>query len=194
MIRPHAKSFMYDEKDIEGMKRSIAEFKKEGCDGFVFGCLEQIDTGEMRVDKETCTILLERTAGKKVTFHRAFDSISPSDMEEELELLIELGFDAVLTSGGAKSAVEGREVLKMLVEKAGGRIEIIVGGGVRSGCLEELRRDIVNGDGGRGGGVRWWHSSAVTDSGSREDADADEVEALGRIIGMWDEESGGNGK
>lgn len=187
MIRPHAKSFIYTEKDIEVMKTSIAEFSEEGCDGFVFGCLKQVDN-EMRIDREACTVLLGNMTGRNVTFHRAFDSISPSNMEEELEVLIELGFNAVLTSGGANSAFEGKEVLKMLVEKARGRIEIIVGGRVRSGCLEELRRDI--GADREGGAVRWWHSSAVTDggSGSGEEADGNEVEAMVRIIASWDEE------
>lgn len=100
-------------------------------------------------------------------------------MAEQLEVLVELGFDGLLTSGGAKSAVEGNDMLRMLVEKARGRIEIIVGGGVRSTNLKELRSAI-------GEDVKWWHSSAVT--GSREEANIVEVEALGVIITSGDGE------
>lgn len=150
------------------MKVDIQTFKDLGADGFVFGVL----TPEKKVDIENCKTLLASAEGKPCTFHRAFDEISPGEMGEELEVLIELGFRNVLTSGGGRDAVGGREVLKGLVEGAGGRIEVIVGGGVRGGNLGGLRGELE--------GVRWWHSSAIVDGG--EVASEGEVRRLSELL------------
>ena len=45
-------------------------------------------------------------------------------------MLIELGVNRVLTSGGAKTAAEGVEEIRELVRQATGRIQILPGGGV----------------------------------------------------------------
>jgi copper homeostasis protein len=63
-----------------------------------------------------------------VGFHRAFDSVR--DQDEALELLISLQVDHVLTSGAAKTALDGASRIKSLVERAGERIGIIAGGSV----------------------------------------------------------------
>jgi copper homeostasis protein len=68
-------------------------------------------------------------------------------------------------------------MLKRLVERAGGRIDVIVGGGVRSGNVEGLRRET---------GARWFHSSAVVD-GESEMASREEVELLGSLVQGWDQ-------
>ena len=133
------------------MAEEIENFKKAGADGFVFGVLNE----EGRVDRKSCDTLMRAAEGRGCTFHRAFDEILEEYMQEELEVLIDLGFENVLTSGGAKTAMEGREVLKRLVQSARGRIQIIVGGGVRSGNVNTLR-EIVG---------MWFHSSAIVDVG-----------------------------
>lgn len=141
-------------------------------DGVVFGVLshdEDGGKGRKRVDRQRCKILLAVAAegGLSSVFHRAFDQIAVDDMEDELEALIELGFAGVLTSGGAKSALEGKEVLRRLVERAAGRIEVIVGGGVRSGNVGELVEYTK---------ATAFHSSAVLDDG--EDPDEEEIRKL----------------
>ncbi|KAH8649646.1 copper homeostasis protein CutC [Tricladium varicosporioides] len=142
MIRPHAHSFEYSEEEVRGMEQSMIEFLGMGVDGFVFGCLRRKEgnNGEWEVDEYICKRLLRKAGGKPCTFHRAFDSITPSSMNSQLELLIQLGFRSVLTSGGKSSAVQGKEILRMLVEKAEGRIEVIIGGGVRSDNIGELKQ------------------------------------------------------
>jgi copper homeostasis protein len=50
-----------------------------------------------------------------------------------LETAIGLGFDRVLTSGGAETAVAGRERLAALVRQARGRIGILAAGGIDPG-------------------------------------------------------------
>jgi copper homeostasis protein len=65
----------------------------------------------------------------QVTFHRAFDVTR--DLEAALEDVIVAGADTVLTSGGAERITEGIGTLMRLVQRAGSRIEIMGGSGVR---------------------------------------------------------------
>lgn len=91
------------------------------------------------IDEKSCKRLIQAARGKPCTFHRAMDSIPKSLMPSQLELLINLGFTSLLTSGGPPDAVSNVGTIKELVEAAKGRIEVIVGGGVRSGNLDVLR-------------------------------------------------------
>ncbi len=61
-----------------------------------------------------------------------------SDQITALKQLIDCGFDRVLTSGGAATAIEGQHRLKELSLLADGRIEILPGGGVRASNVREL--------------------------------------------------------
>jgi copper homeostasis protein len=54
MIRPHSKSFVYDENDIETMIKDIQIAKKLGANGIVFGAL----TKDGQIDKEVVKRLL----------------------------------------------------------------------------------------------------------------------------------------
>ena len=147
------------------MSRSVKEFDDAGADGFVFGMLDE----QNQVDQERCLDLMWITRGKPCTFHRAFDEVPPELMEQELQVLVDAGFKAVLTSGGGLNAVEGKERLKTLVEKAGDRIEIVVGGGVRSENVEALRETT---------GGTWFHSSALVGENRGEVASAAEITRL----------------
>lgn len=97
-------------------------------------------------------------------------------MLQDLETLVELGFSAVLTSGGQGTAVQGREMLKRLVEAAAGRIEIVVGGGVRSGNVKGSKEETD---------ARWWHSSCIVQEGGKM-ADEEEMRALGEVVRGFD--------
>ena len=148
MIRPKGGSFMYSDEEFRRMKHDILEFKKSGADGFVFGVL----TAGNSVDKEKNRELVELAGEIPCTFHRAVDRTP--DLEKSVQVLTDLGFKAVLTSGGKSSAMEGKEHLRKLVEKYSNQIDILVGGGVRSGNLSELK-DFT-------GGTQF-HSSAIPD-------------------------------
>ena len=65
----------------------------------------------------------------RVTFHRAFDVTR--DLDAALEAVIAAGADILLTSGGAERLSEGVSAVARLVERAGDRIEIMGGSGVR---------------------------------------------------------------
>jgi copper homeostasis protein len=83
-----------------------------------------------RVDKERNGELIriahQYTMG--VTFHRAFDRCA--DLFEAMENIIETGCERILTSGGYDTALEGAEIIRRLIEKAGERVIIMPGSGI----------------------------------------------------------------
>lgn len=176
MIRPHSRSFTYTATELEEMSNNIGEFSEHGATGFVFGVLDERGL----VDVEANRALISAAAGRPCTFHRAFDEIPRENMDGQLEVLIDLGFKAVLTSGGRRTAWEGRDILSGLVRRAEGRISVIVGGGVRSEGLQVLREVVCKGDSGDGRHVVW-HSSAILEGGG-EMCSKEEVRRLRNVL------------
>lgn len=146
MIRPSSGSFLYNEEEFSLMKKELLEFKAAGADGFVFGILSEGN----RVDLRRNQALIELASPLPCTFHRAIDRTP--DLFGGVEELIQLGFKSVLTSGGYSSAKEGKENLRLLVEKFSSQIDILVGGGVRSENVAELKEYTV---------ATHFHSAAV---------------------------------
>ncbi|MFP3593893.1 copper homeostasis protein CutC [Chryseobacterium sp. SIMBA_038] len=161
MIRPRGGDFTYSDAEFEQMKSELIQLKSLNVDGFVFGILDKNDEVNIEQNKE----LVELAKPYQCTFHRAFDRAK--DLENSLEKVIECGFKTILTSGQKPNVSEGRENLKKLVELSNGRIEILVGGGLRSTNIEEIRGLTK---------AEYFHSSAITDGGAF--ANADEVLAL----------------
>lgn len=167
MIRPHGRSFVHSAEDISQMEADIDAFALAGAHGFVFGGLLTAPEGRVSVDEQQMRQLVSRAAGRPCTFHRAFDEVRDEDAEAELERVIACGFTSLLTSGGAASAVQGRERLRQLVQRADGGIEVIVGGGVRSGNVKLLLEAT---------GASWFHSSGIVDGS--DSASTSELRAL----------------
>lgn len=161
MIRPRGGDFTYSDSEFEQMKEELVHLKSLNIDGFVFGILDEND----EVNIEQNKILIELANPLPCTFHRAFDRAI--DLETSLEKVIECGFKTILTSGQKPNVLAGKENLKKLVELSGGRIEILVGGGLRSTNIQEIR-EFTN--------AGYFHSSAITDGG--QFADPSEVFAL----------------
>lgn len=132
MIRPRGGDFLYSDEEFEVMKKELDIFKQNDADGFVFGILNADGT----VDVERNQILVDLCKPKPITFHRAFDVTN--DGEKALEDIISIGFDRILTSGMASSALEGLPYLKQLVKKAGDRIIIMPGGGINEKNIERI--------------------------------------------------------
>lgn len=151
MIRPRGGDFTYSESEFEQMKNDLVYLKSLQADGFVFGILNEND----EVNVEQNKALVELAAPLPCTFHRAFDRTA--NLEESLEKVIECGFTTILTSGQKPNVSEGKENLKKLVELSDGRIEILVGGGLRSSNIEGIRA-VTN--------ANYFHSSAITDGGA----------------------------
>ena len=134
IIRPRGGDFLYSEDELEEMIHDIRIAEELGADGLVFGCL----TKEGNIDKRAMSILMEAAGSLPVTFHRAFDH--SADPLKALEDIIELGCARILTSGCRPTALEGADLLAQLVEKAGDRIIIMPGCGVKENNIAELAR------------------------------------------------------
>lgn len=165
MIRPSAGTFLYTDLELELMQRDLLSFKQAGADGFVFGIL----TPHNDIDTAHCAKLLDLAAGLPCTFHRAVDQTS--DLEKSIEQLVSLGFQGVLTSGGKHTALEGAQTLAQLVHKYSEKIEIIVGGNVRSENIVELQNTT---------GAGSYHSSAILDYESF--ASGEEIKRLHMLL------------
>jgi len=148
MIRPRGGNFVYSDSELEQMKSEIEIIKSFGVNGFVFGILKDDNTINIEQNKA----LVESAKPFPCTFHRAFDEVS--DLKKALEDVISCGFSTILTSGTFPNVMEGKEVLKQLVNQAKNRIEIMPGGGLRSTNISALD-EMVN--------ANWYHSSAITD-------------------------------
>jgi copper homeostasis protein len=134
MVRPRGGDFVYKGAELSVMERDAGLLLEAGAAGIVFGCL----TSDDRLDEQACARLIAAADDADVVFHRAFDRLK--DPFDALETLIDLGVSRVLTSGGAGTALEGADRIRMLVERAAGRIEILPGGGIREENVEQLVR------------------------------------------------------
>lgn len=132
IIRPRKGDFVYTESEFAAMRRDIATARDLGMEGVVLGILRPDRT----VDVERTRELVEWAHPLEVTFHRAFDHAG--DLMRALDDVIETGATRLLTAGGARSAPEGTEMLRKLVEAAGDRIIVLPGAGLHAGNIGKL--------------------------------------------------------
>jgi len=132
MIRPHSKSFIYTEEEIQLMVEDILIAKELNANGVVFGVLNK--------HNEICIPSLEKLLkaceGIDVTFHRAIDELS--DQVKGIEILATYGqINNVLTSGGKGNILKNIPVIKNMVKKSK-HINVIAGGGLDLENIEEV--------------------------------------------------------
>jgi copper homeostasis protein len=166
MIRPRGGDFTYSAAEFSQMKSHIQTFKSStAVTGFVFGIL----TPDGQIDGVRNAELVDAACPLPCTFHRAVDQVD--DLDAAVQIIVDCGFTSILTSGGARSAREGRTRVGEMQREYGGRISIVLGGGVRSANVLELKRET---------GVEWVHSSAIT--GADEEVDEQEVRKMVEIL------------
>jgi copper homeostasis protein len=136
LIRQRSGDFVYTEDEIQVMITDVKRCNLLGVKGVVVGAL----TNNKEIDLKTIIQMLESVEDIDFTFHRAFDDII--DWKKAMDLLIQLNFKRILTSGGHSSVDEGFEKLKEMVQYANGRIEIMVGGGVHSENIKRIKDEI----------------------------------------------------
>ncbi len=132
IIRPRGGDFLYTEAEVVSMLHDIELCKSLKVHGVVVGCL----TPEGDIDVALLNRLVEAARPLSVTFHRAFDVCR--DPFTALEQLIEVGCDRILTSGQQPDAVTGIPMIAELVKRAGGRIIIMPGCGVRENNIAQI--------------------------------------------------------
>lgn len=165
LIRPRGGDFVYTDAEYAAMRRQIQQVKDAGAAGVAVGVLLR----DGRVDVERTRALFELARPMKVTFHRAFDETG--DLDAALEDVIRSGADFLLTSGGAPNVLEGAERIGRLQDRAGDRLEVMAGGGLKLKNLPEVVRK---------SGVSCLHGSLSRGSGAT--AMAEDVREAIRLL------------
>ena len=138
MIRPREGGMAYSAGEADQMMRDAEVVAAAGAAGVVFGFLDEAG----RVDMARCRAFLARVRaiapGAQSVFHRGFDVTA--DPDTALEQLVDLGVTRVLTSGRARTALEGAREIRRTIERARGRIEVLPGGGISAADVEDVVR------------------------------------------------------
>lgn len=132
MIRPRPGDFVFSAADLDVMRRDIDAARDAGLAGVVLGA----SLADGRLDTSMLTKLTGHAAGLRMTLHRAFDLVP--DFAEAMEVAVELGFERILTSGGARSAPQAIDRLAEIVDRAKGRLSIMPGSGVTLDTVDAL--------------------------------------------------------
>jgi copper homeostasis protein len=135
MIRPRGGDFCFDDAETQLMLQEIDAVAAAGLQGVVLGA----SLADGQLDAATLERLVRRAASHELrcTLHRAID-LCP-DLAQATRLAIELGFERILTSGGAGTAQEGLDGLQRCFDAAAGRITIMPGAGINAGNVGVLR-------------------------------------------------------
>lgn len=138
IVRPHGRTFVYTEDDIQEMLHDIDIVKQIGANGIVIGAL----TNEGIVDTETLERLLERADGLEVVFHRAIDA--SRDQLEALETILQYKqITTVLTSGGTDRVTDLNSFIKDMVERAKNtHLTVMPGSGIYLDTLQGFVADV----------------------------------------------------
>jgi copper homeostasis protein len=134
MIRPRGGDFIYDDYEFEVMRNDIQHCKKLGVKNVIFG----ISLPDGKLNAKRNKELIDLAAPMHCTLQRAFD-LTPDPMEA-LHSAINCGFKRILTSGQQASVMEGKELIKKLIDAAGNQIDILPGAGITSKNADELIR------------------------------------------------------
>ena len=134
LIRPREGNFIYSNKEFELMKSDIVKFKEIGSKGIVSGVLNDDKT----IDTERTKELVELSRPMEFTFHRAFDVVT--DPLNEIENLINMGVDRLLTSGQKDKAIEGLDLIKKLNNISNNRIVIMPGSGISGSNIVNFKK------------------------------------------------------
>ncbi len=154
MIRPRAGGFVLEEGETALMAAEIGHAVSRGVAGIVVGALRP--DGEL--DRESLGRFREAAGDAVIVLHRAIDLV-PDPISAVREAVC-LGYDKILSSGGARTASEGMATLAEMVAAAGERLSIIAGSGITP---ENVRQIVAQ------TGVREVHGSASR-SGALPDA------------------------
>lgn len=175
LIRPRGGGFVYSDLELDVMRADIEAARRLGADGVVIGAL----AADGRVHLAQTRALVDAAGGMPVTFHRAFDHVP--EQGAALEALIETGVGRVLTSGRAPTALAGADAIAALVARAGDRLHVMAGGGLREAHVHEVVRRT---------GVREIHvrgTAVATTPGASLNAGVRLRKALSDDEGAWEE-------
>lgn len=125
MVRPRAGGFDYNAKDMALALAEARTLVAAGVQGLVFGVTAGGKLAEQELRGWIAGLGEHRPP---LTLHRAIDVVA--DPVAAIDVAVALGFDHALTSGGARTAMEGAATIAAMVAHAAGRCTIMAGAGV----------------------------------------------------------------
>ena len=141
LIRCRPGNFMYSRRELDTMVREARHLLAQGASGIVFGVLTDQGNVDTEATRRIADAAREVHPLAQLTFHRAVDQ-TPEPVAA-VETLVGLGFDRVLTSGGAPTAGQGLGTLRRMSVHAAGELEIMAGGGLAVNHIPAMRRSGV---------------------------------------------------
>jgi copper homeostasis protein len=132
LVRPRSGDFVFDDHDTDAMLRDIDAIRAAGLAGVVIGASRP--NGEL--DLPLLERLIAHAAGLGTTLHRAIDLVP--DFAEATEAAITLRVERTLTSGGATTALDGRDTIAFMHATARGRLAIMAGSGLTPDNVAQL--------------------------------------------------------
>lgn len=136
MIRPRGGDFVFEKGDLAAMLADIAAARAAGLTGVVLGA----SLPDGRLDIPMLEHLVAAAGGLEKTLHRAVDLVP--DLEEAVDQAVALGFDTILTSGRAVSALQGLADLGAMHRHAAGRLTIMAGAGISAATAPQILRHV----------------------------------------------------
>ena len=131
MIRPRAGDFDFSSSEVDQMIDDVEMCREAGIAGVVIGA----SSGGW-LDETTLEALVDAAGDLGVTLHRVFDLVD--DPVLAIDTAADLGIERILTSGGARTALDGIEQIRHCVEHADGRLSIMAGGGIDAGNAMQI--------------------------------------------------------
>jgi len=135
MIRPRGGDFCFDDAQARLMLDEIDAVAAAGLQGVVLGA--SMPDGRLDQARLEQLVRRARSHGLRCVLHRAID-LCP-DLAQATLQAIDLGFERILSSGGARSAPEGLDGLRRCFEAAAGRIAVMPGAGISADNVQLLR-------------------------------------------------------
>jgi copper homeostasis protein len=132
MIRPRSGDFAFAADEVAVMRADIAAARAAGLAGVVLGAARG-----GALDRAVLADLVAAAQGLDLTLHRAVDLCD--DVGAAVETAVAFGFQRILSSGGAVSAVQGLPRLAAMIAVARERIAIMPGAGVSAQTVGLLR-------------------------------------------------------
>lgn len=133
LIRPRFGDFCYSDYEFRVIVKEVRKFRELGAEGVVIGILKPDGTLDMKRMKQ----LMEEAGDMSVTLHRAFDVCA--DPFEAMEQAKEMGIHTILTSGQKNHCLEGKDIIKELVQRENGQVTIQVGAGVDADTIQKIQ-------------------------------------------------------
>ena len=142
MIRPRGGDFNFSERELNVMCTDIAAVRAAGLEGVVLG----VSDADGRLALDPLRRLVAAANGMRLTMHRVIDGV-PDQIEAVIQAR-DLGFDCVLSSGGAASAEDGCAMLAMMCAVQG--ITVMPGAGISAANAARIATET---------GAAWMHGS-----------------------------------